>query len=99
MREEISRRQYEKMMKTMRQREGDQERRQEGAAQLIVKKALQRLRLATSDNWMSVADELQQILCDQMIALGSMFEGMDKEVQAAVAEASAKFDPYYNQGA
>jgi len=93
-RAQLTRAQYDKMMKSNRRSDEDLMKRQEHASALVVKKAIQRLRLATRENWTKLAGELEQIHVNETVALGSLLTSIDEEVSTALKDASSKFDPF-----
>jgi len=86
--EEMQRRQAELKKK----REEEEQRRQEQAAALIVRKVIQRVRIATPENYDELRAELEKMLEEQLENMGSQAEKVQQEAEKTLLQAQERVD-------
>jgi len=86
--EEMQRRQTE----LRRKREEEEAKRTEQAAALIVRKVIQRVRIATPDNFDELRQELERTQSEQLEKMGSQAEKVLQEAEKAMLQAQERVD-------
>mmetsp|Transcript_95307 Transcript_95307/g.269710 ORF Transcript_95307/g.269710 Transcript_95307/m.269710 type:complete len:916 (-) Transcript_95307:97-2844(-) len=75
-------------------RREEEARRMEGAAALIVRKVIQRVRIATPDNFEELRTELEMTQQQQLPRMGSQAEKVLQEAERAVAQVQERVDAH-----